>query len=218
MWRSEIIHLLGYRIPCKIQTVQALRAKRFMIFTSDSAQQFLLSKLDEQASRDGIALDEIEKKMFLFSESSGAPDFETQEEFDREYSSTAYESKVAKLLRRSYARDKKMQDAKREWSDALNELGREDFYGLAMVDQAEIPRKSAALWAFGLQMLPFVITELAVTGIGFVVVFEPYRINLFLPDWIRLLLFAIFVCLVWYVGKVFGRIEMAKSLGRSHSD
>jgi hypothetical protein len=189
-----------------------------MEFTSNSAKQFLLSKLVEQASRDGIALDDVEEKMFLFSESSGKPDLEAQEKFDREYSSRTYESKVAKLLRRSYAHDKQALDAKKDWKDALNVLRREDFYGLVMVDQANIPRSQAALRTVGLEMLPFVFTELIVLGLGFLLVFEPYRLHLFLPDWVRLLLFPTFVGLFWYVGKVFGRLQMSKSLARSQSD
>jgi hypothetical protein len=68
-----------------------------MEFTCDSAKRFLLSKLGEQASHDDIALDEIEQRMFLFSESSGTPDLEANEKFDKEYDSSAYESKVAKI-------------------------------------------------------------------------------------------------------------------------
>jgi hypothetical protein len=83
-----------------------------MEFTSDSAKQFLLSKVTEQAASDGDALDEIERRMFLFSESSGSPDFEAQERFDRGYAHKTYESKITKLLRRCYAHDKRTEDGK----------------------------------------------------------------------------------------------------------
>jgi hypothetical protein len=53
-----------------------------MEFTSDSAKQFLLSKLTEQAMHDEVALDETEKTMFLYSESCGSPNLEAQEKFD----------------------------------------------------------------------------------------------------------------------------------------
>jgi hypothetical protein len=36
--------------------------------TAKSAKQFLLSKIEEQALRDGVPLSDVEKKMFLFSE------------------------------------------------------------------------------------------------------------------------------------------------------
>jgi hypothetical protein len=189
-----------------------------MEFTSDSAKQFLLSKLTEQAMHDGVVLDEIEKRMFLFSEVSGSPDFEAQEKFDKEYDSRPYESKVTKLLRRSYARDKKAEDEKASWKSALKALSKEDFYGLVMVDQAKIPRVNTALWVFLLGMVPLVLTELLVVGIGFVVVFQPSALRLRLPDWFRLLLLPVFFWLFWYVGKVFGQIQLTKSVKHNESD
>jgi hypothetical protein len=186
-----------------------------MEFTSDSAKQFLLSKLTEQAMHDGVTVDEIEKRMFLFSESSGSPDLEAQEKFDKDYDSRTYESKITKLLRRSYARDKRTGDGKASWKAALKALSREDFYGLVMVDQARIPRVNTALWVFLLGMLPLALTELVVIGIGFVVVFQPSVLRLHLPDWFRLLLLPLFFWLFWYVGKVFGGIESAKSSNRT---
>src|SRR5271166_6349232 len=100
-----------------------------MVFTSDSAKRFLLSKLTEQAMQDGVVLDEIEKRMFLFSEASGA-DLDAQERFDKEYDSKTYESKVSKLIRRSYARESRTEDGKASWKAALKALSGQDFYGL----------------------------------------------------------------------------------------
>jgi hypothetical protein len=189
-----------------------------MEFTSDSAKQFLLSKLTEQAMHDGVVLDEIEKRMFFFSESSGSPDFEAQEKFDKDYESKAYESKVTKLLRRSYARDKRAEDEKASWKAALKALSKEDFYGLVMVDQAKIPRVDAGLRMFLFGMLPFALVELVVVGTGFIVVFQPSAVRLHLPDWFRLLLLPVFFWLFWYVGKVFERIQLAKSIQRNESE
>jgi hypothetical protein len=188
-----------------------------MEFTPDSAKQFLLSKLTEQAMHDGVVLDEIEKRMFLFSESSGNPDLDAQERFDKDYDPKAYESKVTKLLRRSYARDRRAEDEKASWKAALKALSREDFYGLVMVDQAKIPRVNAGLWMFLFGMLPFALVELVVVGTGFIVVFQPSAVRLHLPDWLRLLLLPVFFSLFWYVGKVFERIQLAKSIQRNES-
>jgi hypothetical protein len=130
-----------------------------MEFSCASAKQFLLSKLAEQASHDGLALDDIERRMFLFSE-SGRPDFDANEKFETDYGSSEYESKVAKLLARSYERDKKNEHGKALWSEAFKAHSKEDFYGLVMVDQAKIPRANEALtgntdsWKFLLGMLP----------------------------------------------------------------
>jgi hypothetical protein len=186
-----------------------------MEFTSDSAKQFLLSKLAEQAMHNGVVLDEIEERMFLFSESSGSPDFEAQEKFDQDYDSKTYESKIAGLLRRSYARDKKTGDGKASWKAALRALSREDFYGLVMVDQAGIARSHGELWQFELEWLPFEIVELAVIALGFLVVFRPEAMRLNLPDWVRWLAYPLFVWLVWYIGRVFQRMQTAKAIRRS---
>ncbi len=196
-----------------------------MEFTCNSAKQFLLSKLHEQARRDGVALDEIERRMFLFSESSDKPDFEANEKFDKDYDSRAYESKVAKLLGRSHAHDRKTDDGKASWKDALKALSKEDFYGLVMVDQARIPRVDEAriprvnqgLWAFLFSMLPLALVEIGLLVVGCVLIFQPFRFGLHLPDWFRLLLMPLFFWLFWYVGKVFGRSEQAKSAKRTES-
>jgi hypothetical protein len=196
-----------------------------MEFTCDSAKQFLLSKLGEQARQDGVALDEIERRMFLFSESSGRPDFEAHEEFDKAYESSAYESKVAKLLGEAYANDNKTEEGRASWGAALKALGGQDFYGLVMVDQAMIPRVDGLklqqvdknLWRFLLGMLPLASVELGLLVVGCVLVFQPFRFGLNLPDWFRLLLMPLFFWLLWYVGTIFGRSQLAKSAKRPES-
>lgn len=185
-----------------------------MEFTPDSAKQFLLSKLTEQASHDGVVLDEIERKMFLFSESSGSPDLDADERFEKDYDSRKYEARVSKLLRRSYAGDKKTEDGKSSWKAALKALSREDFYGLVMVDQAGIPRTDVGVRIAFLNVVPLVLAEIVVLGVGAVLVFRPSGLGLHLPDWLRLLLIPLFLWLFWHVGKVFGRIEMEKTAKR----
>ena len=190
-----------------------------MLFTTDSAKQFLLAKLSAQAARDGVSLDDIEKRMFLFSEISGNPDLEANETFDEKYDDNAYESKVTKLLRRAYARDKRTETGRGEWKDALDALKQEDFYGLVMVDQAGIPRKQDALrgelWRFELEWLPFEIVELIVIALGFLVVFRPDVLRLRLPDWVRWLAYPLFVWLFWYIGRVWERMQTAKAVKQS---
>jgi hypothetical protein len=196
-----------------------------MEFTCDSAKQFLLSRLREQASHDGVALDEIERRMFLFSESSGRPDLEANEKFDKDYDSSAYESKVAKLLGRAYANDKKTEGDRASWEAAFGALGREDFYGLVMVDQARIPRRSGleiervneSLWRFLVGMLPLALVEIGLLVVGCVLIFQPFRFGLHLPDWLRLLLMPLFFWLFWYAGRFFGRSQLGKAAKRTES-
>jgi hypothetical protein len=197
-----------------------------MEFTCDSAKRFLLSKLGEQASQNGVALDEIERRMFQFSESSGRPDFEANQKFDKHYDSDAYESKVAKLLGGAYARDKKTEDGREYWKAALKALGKEDFYGLVMVDKARIRRvdenlkiqgMDENLWIFLLRMLPRALVEVGFLVVGCILVFQPFRLGLHLPDWFRLLLMPLFFWLFWYVGTIFGRSQLAKPTKRTES-
>jgi hypothetical protein len=193
-----------------------------MGFTPNFAKQFLLSRLDEQAKHDGVPLDEIEKRMFLFSESSGQPDFDANEKFDKDYDSSAYESKVTQLLGKAYARDKTTEDGRVPWKAALTALEGEDFYGLVMVDQARIPRVDSprvdqSPWRFLIGMLPLASVEIGLLVVGCVLVFQPSRFGLRLPDWFRLLMMPLFFWLLWYVGRIFGRSELAKSAKRTES-
>jgi hypothetical protein len=196
-----------------------------MELTCDSAQQFLLSRLREQASQDGVALDEIERRMFLFSESSGRPDLEANEKFDKNYDSNTYESKIARLLGRAYANDRTTEGTRASWEGALKALGSEDFYGLVMVDQARIPRVRGIeiervdenLGRVLLGMLPLALVEIGLLVVGWVLVFQPFRFGLHLPDWFRLLLMPLFFWLFWYVGPIFGQSELAKSAKRTES-
>ncbi len=107
----------------------------------ETAKQFLVAKLLEQAALDGVTISDIEKRMFLFSETAqDPPDFEAVEKFDEDYDDEEYEAKIAQLLKRSFARDQQNKDAKELWKKHLAALEDEDFYGLVMVDQAGISR------------------------------------------------------------------------------
>jgi len=194
-----------------------------LLFTVDSAKQFLLAKLSAQATHDGMSLSDIEKRMFLFSEASGNPDFEANEIFNEKYDERAYEAKVTKLLRRAYASGIRGVEGKGEWKDALDALKQEDFYGLVMVDRAGIPRKQEALgrelWRFELEWLPFEIVELIVIVFGFLIVFRPGVLGLYLPDWVRWLAYPLLVWLFWWIGRIWGRMQTAKASEKSkHPD
>lgn len=188
------------------------RILRVMNHTSESAKQFLLAKLAGQGDRDGVGLDDVEKRMFFFSEISGEAGIESREAFEKNYDESRYEAKITKLLRRAYARDKRSRDKRREWSSALNTLRHEDFYGLVMIDQAGIPRGHQGEWQFYLEQLPFDIFELGIIALGFLVVFRPSVLHLDLPVWIRWLAYPLFVWLVWYVGRVWQKMQYTKAV------
>ena len=201
---------------------------RTLAQTVDSAKQFLLSKLLEQAQRDEVSLSETEKRMFLFSETSETgPDMGAAEKFDEECDSSEYEAKVAKLLRRAYAPEKKTADGTESWTEALTTLRDQDFYGLVMIDQAGIPRAKfrvvtsttfrSLFTAFSASDVLFVCAELAIIGIGSIVVFQPFRLHLNLPDWLRLVLLALFAGLCWVVGDIHSRTQFAKAVANARN-
>jgi hypothetical protein len=110
-------------------------------FPSDrEAKEYLVSKIVEEAQREGVALSEVERKMLYFAESGWTlPDImEVNEEFDREYDPTAYESKIAKLSHRIVKRIRKVQSEEYEaWKEAVRRLSKGDHYLLVMVGQAD---------------------------------------------------------------------------------
>ena len=104
-----------------------------------TAQQFLISKVVEEAGIEGVALSDIEKKMLQFTEvNSPPPDvYEVNEQFEREYDSDQYEAKVTALLKNARERDAKNSAiAEQQWKDALESLEHEDHYILAMCAEA----------------------------------------------------------------------------------
>jgi len=184
-----------------------------------SAKRFLLAKLEEQAVRDGVPLSALEKKMFLFSEGAASDKMQAlAEEFDAACSDAEYEEKVAKLLEAACRRDKQTPEAVAAWKQSLKALSEEDFYGLVMVEQAGLPfsRRSVAgdirlgVGAF-LDLARVTAVSLAVGVPGFLIVFDPFQWSLIHSQWIRLLLFPVFVFGVWWAVSKYSESEFAKS-------
>jgi hypothetical protein len=176
--------------------------------TVDSAKQFLLSKVLEQAQRDGVSFSEIEKRMLLFSEQSASDgDLQAEREFDAECDDQQYEAKITRLFRRAYAHDKKNLD-ENSWKEALDALSEADVYALVMVDQAGIPRTKsygAALSAFDPEDILFAVFEAGILAIGVVIVFDPFQWGLIHSGWVRLAVMLISIGICWFVGKIWGR-------------
>ena len=58
--------------------------------SSESAKEFLISKVLRQADEDGVLLSDLEKRMLGFSEgTASADDIEAAEQFENEYVSTS---------------------------------------------------------------------------------------------------------------------------------
>jgi len=99
------------------------------------AKDFLVAQTAEQAALEGVPLSDLEKRMMYFTESPDAVEDPSKlnEEFEAQYDSEEYESKISKLLHHAHARVKKENPEKaRLWSDAIRTLKKGDHYILVL--------------------------------------------------------------------------------------
>jgi len=186
--------------------------------TVDSAKQFLLSRIVDQAAKDGIALSETEKRMFVFSEISPTPDLEANQRFEAECDDLEYERKIAKLLRHAYAHDKKS-GVEEVWRENLKVLKKEDFYGLVMVDQAKIPRPKSYGSTLEPHFVVFTILELGIIGVAFGVLTNRIRSEFLASDIVRVAIIVLLLAAVWGLGKIYQRWTANRIAQRiSHPD
>jgi hypothetical protein len=147
------------------------------------AKRFFLAKLEEQSLHDGVHLSELEKKMFLFSETTASDKMVTlAEEFAATCDDAEYEKKISDLLKAAFRRDKQVGEGVAAWKQSLKALTEEDFYGLVMVEQAGSPFSQRSVvgdirvgvGAF-LDLAPTAVVALAVGAPGFLLIFDPFQ-------------------------------------------
>jgi hypothetical protein len=102
------------------------------------AKDFLVQQTAEQASRESVPLSETEKKMMYFTESDATScdnPVELNEEFEAQYDTAEYETKISRLLHHAYDR-LKLEDpeGKRTWDQAIGTLRKGDHYFLVLWD------------------------------------------------------------------------------------
>ena len=108
-------------------TIRAMRVRE--------AKDFLVGQTAEQAALEGVSLSDLEKRMMYFTESPDAVEdpVKLNEEFETQYDSEEYESKIAKLLHHAHTRVKKQNpEIACLWSDALRCLQNGDHYILVL--------------------------------------------------------------------------------------
>ncbi|HEY2544531.1 MAG TPA: hypothetical protein VGI46_00550 [Candidatus Acidoferrum sp.] len=101
------------------------------------AKDFLVQQTAEQADLDGLPLSELEKRMMYFTESDASCENPVQlnDEFEAQYDTAEYESKLSRLLHRSRDRLKKEDAEKvRRWAEAIRTLRKGDHYVLVLWD------------------------------------------------------------------------------------
>jgi hypothetical protein len=120
------------------------------------AKEFLVSRIVEEAQREGIALSEVERKMLYFSETNWTlPDIDTvSDEFDRDYDQDDYEKKIAHLVKGAYTRDlRDSGDEYPKWWPAIRLLSKQDHYILVMIRQAGLRPRGDQLKLLGAGMV-----------------------------------------------------------------
>lgn len=95
------------------------------------AKDFLVHETAKQASIEGVALSELEKRMMYFveNEDMGEDPLTLNDEFEANYDTDEYEAKISGLLHRAYARVKKENpEAARQWKQAIRDISKGDHY------------------------------------------------------------------------------------------
>jgi len=126
---------------------------------AQQAKEFLISQIVEEAHKENASLSEIERKMLYFTETEETlPEIcQINDQFERDYDSSAYEKKIAGLLRNAYNRYcKESPEGKNRWRRAIADLRGEDHYLLVMLNQsrqAGVDSWAPFLWGIGISIL-----------------------------------------------------------------
>ncbi len=114
----------------------------------NEAKDFLVRQTADQAEREGISLSDLEKRMMYFTESEDAVEnpIALNEEFEAQYDTAEYETKIAGLLGRAYDRLKEQGSATIQiWDEAIKELKKGDHYIIVLWGERH-PAKPLGFW------------------------------------------------------------------------
>lgn len=101
------------------------------------AKDFLVQQTAEQAALEGVPLSDLEKRMMYFTESDASCEnpLELNEEFEAQYDTSEYETKLSRLLQHAHQRLKKENpEGVRSWDQAVGTLRKGDHYILVLWD------------------------------------------------------------------------------------
>jgi hypothetical protein len=104
-----------------------------------SAKQFFISKVVNQAEREGINLSKAEKYQLAWSESdpSFVMDYKLNEQFEKEMTQEEFEKKIQALIKNAYETDiSKDKDMKETYRTAYKSLKQGDHFILIMINDA----------------------------------------------------------------------------------
>lgn len=185
------------------------------------AKEFLASKIVEEATREGVPLSEIERKMLFFSEGGWTlPDMkEVSDAFDREYDQNDYEKKITDLIQHLDKRLRKENPVEHDdWRSAIDFLKRRDHYINVMISHAGLrPRGDRLkLWATGFALVA-AIGCMAILAAKYNVDLDKYLSsrsnvqNLILFAWLAMIAASI----LYYLSRlIFGQARVNELMGK----
>jgi hypothetical protein len=149
------------RFRCMIhRNLASLRGR----LNTKQAKDFIVDQTVEQAALEGVQLADVEKRMMYFTESDPAScdnPIELNDEFEAQYETKDYETKISRLLHHAYRRLKEGNPEQvRNWDQAIRTLRKGDHYLLVMVDQSSesgVAWWMPILWGIGIAILIFIL-------------------------------------------------------------
>jgi len=143
-------------------------------FTSDKqALDYVAREIATEATRQGIPLSEVERKMLYFSETDWTlPDIqEVCAEFERDYNEGEYEQKIARLVHSIDSQLKNADDqASNAWYAAIQKLSNGDRYLLVLLGQNLSKASKSARPLTDLTKLSFTTLGIMLGWIAFVTI------------------------------------------------
>lgn len=138
---------------------------------AESAKQFLVSRIVDQARVEGVALSEAEVRALEFAEAHAtAEELEAAAEFDREQDTAQFESRIAELAHAVYERDVERGE-KAAWDRALDDLADEDIYLQVMLEKAGLVKTTTFLvlpdWRLLWAVAPLMVCILLAVAVAF---------------------------------------------------
>jgi hypothetical protein len=133
-------------------------------WNTKQAKDFLVEQIGEQAALECVPLADVEKRMMYFTESDVAScdnPIELNDEFEEQFDTKEYETKISRLLHHAYKRLKEENPERvRNWDQAIRTLRKGDHYLLVMVDQSGesgLDWWVPFFWGIGISVLIFIL-------------------------------------------------------------
>src|SRR6267143_3479433 len=146
------------------------------------AKDFLVQQTAEQAQLEGVPFSDLEKRMMHFTENEEMSEdpIKLNDEFEAEYDSDEYETKISLLLHHAYSQIKKENpEACPQWRETIRTLSKGDYYFPVLWErepsqkpfspsfwkrEPSLKRSSPSFW----KLLAIAILVLVILMIGFV--------------------------------------------------